>query len=148
MVCLQEVTCESLNEVIALGKEAGFHVVSPLQRGQVSCESFDVCLLLKITSLDCLRVKISPLPSPSARSLLQAHVVIRANGAMLSVATAHLTATADSAQHRQEELKFIMESLEALTNLDGAIFAGDVNMRREERGWEGLNKTCGYVSRK
>ena len=141
VVCLQEVTAESLNEVIALGKEADFHVVSPLQRGQVSAESFDVCLLLKMTSLDCLRVKISPLPWPSARSLLQAHVVLRANGAFLSVATAHLTATAQLAQQRQVELKFIMESLEALTNMDGAIFSGDVNMRREEPGWEGLNET-------
>ena len=148
VVCLQEVTAESLNEVIALGKEADFHVVSPLQRGQVSAESFDVCLLLKVTSLDCLRVKISPLPWPSARSLLQAHVVLRANGAILSVATAHLTATAQLAQQRQVELKFIMESLEALTHLDGAIFAGDVNMRREDRGWEGLNKTWGDDSRK
>ena len=138
VVCLQEVTAESLNEVIARGKEAGFHVVSPLQRGQVSVESFDVCLLLKVTSLDCLRVKISPVPWPSARSLLQAHVVLRANGAMLSVATAHLTATAQLAQQRQEELKFIFESLEALKNLDAAIFAGDVNMRREEPGRKGL----------
>ena len=141
VVCLQEVTAESLNEVIALGKEAEFHVVSPLQRGQVSAESFDVCLLLKVTSLDCLRVKISPLPWPSARSLLQAHVVLRGNGAILSVATAHLTATAQLAQQRQVELKFIMESLKALTNMDGAIFSGDVNMRREEPGWEGLNET-------
>ena len=144
VVCLQEVTAESLNEVIALGKEADFHVVSPLQRGQVSAESFDVCLLLKMTSLDCLRVKISPLPWPSARSLLQAHVVLRANGAILSVATAHLTATAQLAQQRQVELKFIMESLEALTNMDGAIFSGDVNMRREEPGWEGWNMIIIY----
>ena len=139
VVCLQEVTAESLNEVITLGKEADFHVVSPLQRGQVSAESFDVCLLLKMTSLDCLRVKI-----PSARSLLQAHVVLRANGAILSVATAHLTATAQLAQQRQVELKFIMESLEALTNMDGAIFSGDVNMRREEPGWECLNMIIIY----
>ena len=37
-----------------------------------------------------------------------------------------------------------MESLEALTNMDGAIFSGDVNMRREEPGWEGLNMIIIY----
>ena len=141
VVCLQEVTAECLNELIAKGKEAGFHVVSPLQRGQVSAESFDVCLLLNMTSLDCVRVKISPLPWPSGRSLLQAHVLVRANGAILSVGTAHLTATASLSQQRQAELQFIFGTLEALKGLVGAIFAGDVNMRREEHLLQGLGKT-------
>ena len=132
VVCLQEVTAECLNEVVAAAKSTCFHVVSPLQRGQVSAESFDVCLLLKTTTLDCLRVKISPLPWPSARTLLQAHVLVPANGAIVSVATAHLTATASLSQQRQAELQFIFGTLEALKDLDGAIFAGDVNMRREE----------------
>ena len=141
VVCLQEVTAECLNDLVAGGKERGFHVVSPLQRGQVSAESFDVCLLLNITSLDCLRVQISPLPWPSARSLLQAHVLVHGNGAFVSIATAHLTATAASAQQRQSELQFIFGSLEALKSMDAAIFAGDVNMRRDEPWSQGVSKT-------
>ena len=141
VVCLQEVTAECLNDLVAVGKARGFHVVSPLQRGQVSPESFDVCLLLNITSLDSVRVKISPLPWPSGRCLLQAHVLVRANGAFVSVATAHLTATAQAAPQRQAELKFIFGSLEALKSLDAAIFAGDVNMRRDEPWAEGVRQS-------
>ena len=141
VVCLQEVTAECLNDLLAVGKARGFHVASPLQRGQVSAESFDVCLLLNITSLDCFRVKISPLPWPSARSLLQAHVLVRANGAFVSVATAHLTATAEAAPQRQAELQLIFGSLEALKSLGAAIFAGDVNMRRDEPWPQGVSKS-------
>ena len=53
VVCLQEVTAECLNDLVAVGKARGFHVVSPLQRGQVSAESFDVCLLLNSALAVC-----------------------------------------------------------------------------------------------
>ena len=33
VLCLQEVTLQCLQELICLGKQEGFHVVSPLQRG-------------------------------------------------------------------------------------------------------------------
>ena len=53
VLCLQEVTLQSLQEIVSLGKQEGFHVVSPLQRGVVSAEGFDVCLLLRGSKLEC-----------------------------------------------------------------------------------------------
>ena len=132
VLCLQEVTLQCLQELICLGKQEGFHVVSPLQRGVVPAEGFDVCLLLRGSKLECMRVRISPLPRPSMRFFVQAHVLFRENGSMLVVATGHLTAGPDMKDQRSHELECIFRSLEAAQNVDTCIFAGDANMRRDE----------------
>ena len=51
VLCLQEVLLQCLQEIICLGKQEGFHVVSPLQRGVVPAEGFDACLLLRGSKL-------------------------------------------------------------------------------------------------
>ena len=132
VLCLQEVTLQCLQEIVCLGKQQGFHVVSPLQRGVVPAEGFDVCLLLRGSKLECMRVRISPLPRPSMRFFVQAHVLFRENGSLLVVATGHLTAGPDMKDQRSHELECIFRSLEAAQNVDACIFAGDANMRRDE----------------
>ena len=101
-------------------------------RGIVPAEGFDVRLLLRSSKLECMRVRISPLPKPSMRFFLQAHVLFRANGSMLVLATGHLTAGPDMKEQRSHELECIFRSLEAAQNVDACIFAGDANMRRDE----------------
>ena len=132
VMCLQEVTLQCLQEIVCLGKQEGFQVVSPLQRGVVPVEGFDVCLLLRASKLECMRVRISPFPKPSMRMFLQAHVLFRENCSMLVVATGHLTAGPDMKEQRSHELECIFRSLESTQNVDACIFAGDANMRRDE----------------
>ena len=145
VLCLQEVTLQSLQEIVSLGKQEGFHVVSPLQRGVVPAEGFDVCLLLRGSKLECMRVRISPLPKPSMRFFLQAHVLFRENGSMLVVATGHLTAGPDRKDQRSHELECIFRSLEAAQNVDACIFAGDANMRRDELFPKGVSPKTGVT---
>ena len=132
VMCLQEVTLQCLQEIVCLGKQEGFQVVSPLQRGVVPVEGFDVCLLLRASKLECMRVRISPFPKPSMRMFLQVHVLFRENCSMLVVATGHLTAGPDMKERRSHELECIFRSLESTQNVDACIFAGDANMRRDE----------------
>ena len=132
VMCLQEVTLQCLQEIVCLGKQEGFQVVSPLQRGLVPVEGFDVCLLLRASKLECMRVRISPFPKPSMRMFLQVHVLFRENCSMLVVATGHLTAGPDMKEQRSHELECIFRSLESTQNVDACIFAGDANMRRDE----------------
>ena len=131
VLCLQEVTPQCWDDLILLAKQESFCAVSPLQRGHVPVEGFDVCLLIRLAKLECVQVKISPLPKPSERSLLQADVILCENGALVTVATAHLTASAAMQKHRSDEMQFVLATLESRCK-DAAIFGGDCNMHREE----------------
>ena len=131
VLCLQEVTPQCWDDLILLAKQESFCAVSPLQRGHVPAEGFDVCLLIRLGKLECVQVKISPLPRPSERSFLQADVILCENGALVTVATAHLTASAEMQKHRSDEMQFVLATLESRCK-DAAIFGGDCNMRREE----------------
>ena len=123
VLCLQKVTLQCcLQKLICLGKQKGFHVVSPLQRGVVPAEGFDVCLLLRGSKLECVRVRILPLPRPSMRFFVQAHVLFRENGSVLVVAIGHLRAGPDIKDQRSHELECIFRSLEAAQNVDTCIF--------------------------
>ena len=86
----------------------------------------------------CLRVKVSPLPHPSPRAFLQAHALIHENGALVLVATGHLTAGSDKTEERSIELQSILRKLEATKGMDACIFAGDVNMRCDEVWSQGI----------
>ena len=90
--CLQEVTSVTLPAILAAGRELGYDVVSPAQRGHTMLEGFDVCILLRSSSLKRLRVGIVPLHSEGGRHMLHVQVQVKKNGACLAVATAHCTA--------------------------------------------------------
>ena len=132
VLCLQEVTLQCLQEVVAICQQEGFCVVSPVERGMVPAEGFGACIVMKESKLQCLRVKVSPLPHPSPRAFLQAHALIHENGALVLVATGHLTAGSDKTEERSIELQSILRKLEATKGMDACIFAGDVNMRCDE----------------
>ena len=125
--CLQEVTPVTLPSILAAGRELGYDVVSPAQRGHSMLEGFDVCILLRSTTLKRLRVGIAPLSSEGIRHMLHVQVQVKKNGACLALATAHCTAGQEERVRRTAEMEVIWESLEALT-VDGCIFAGDTNM--------------------
>ena len=65
------------------------------------------------------------------RSLLQADLILCENGALVTVATAHLSASAALQKHRSDEMQFVLASLESRCK-DAAIFGGDCKMHREE----------------
>ena len=129
--CLQEVTPVTLPSILTAGREMGYDVVSPAQRGHTMLEGFDVCILLRKTTLKRLRVGIVPLSPKGIRHMLHVQVQVKKNGACLAVATAHCTASKEERNQRTAELEVIWGALEALT-VDGCIFAGDTNMHAEE----------------
>ena len=129
---LQEVTRQCLEDLCLLGPQIGYEVVSPLLRGQAPAEGFDVCLLLKRHIVQSRRVTISPLPLPSSRRFVQVHVTLPANGCVLALATAHFTAGSNAEKERECELAAVLASLEALSQVDCCVFAGDLNMRSGE----------------
>ena len=139
LLCLQEVTLQCLQEVVAICQQEGFCVVSPVERGMVPAEGFGACIVMKESKLQCLRVKVSPLPHPSPRAFLQAHALIHENGALVLVATGHLTAGSDKTEERSIELQSILRKLEATKGMDACIFAGDVNMRCDEVWSQGIS---------
>ena len=129
--CLQEVTPVTLSSILTAGREMGYDVVSPAQRGHTMLEGFDVCILLRKTTLKRLRVGIVPLSARGIRHMLHVQVQVKKNGACLALATAHCTASKEERSQRTAELEVIWGALEALT-VDGCIFAGDTNMHAEE----------------
>ena len=129
--CLQEVTPVTLPSILAAGREMGYDVVSPAQRGHTMLEGFDVCMLLRKTTLKRLRVGIVPLSAKGIRHMLHVQVQVKKNGACLALATAHCTASKEERMQRTAELEVIWGALEALT-VDGCIFAGDTNMHVDE----------------
>ena len=130
--CLQEVTPATLPAILTAGRELGYDVVSPAQRGHTTLEGFDVCMLLRKGTVQRLRVGIVPLSTARIRHMLHVQVQVKQNGACLAVATAHCTAGKEDAMQRAAEMEVIWNALEALT-VDGCIFAGDTNMHAEER---------------
>ena len=130
--CLQEVTPATLPAILTAGRELGYDVVSPAQRGHTTLEGFDVCMLLRKFTVQRLRVGIVPLNTERIRHMLHVQVQVKQNGACLAVATAHCTAGKEDAMQRAAEMEVIWNALEALT-VDGCIFAGDTNMPAEER---------------
>ena len=129
--CLQEVTPVTLPAILAAGRELGYDVVSPVQRGHTTLEGFDVCMLLRNASLKRLRVGIVPLCAAGIRQMLHVQVQVKKNGAYLALATAHCTASKEERPQRSAEMEVIWGALEALT-ADGCIFAGDTNMHADE----------------
>ena len=129
--CLQEVTPVTLPAILAAGRELGYDVVSPVQRGHTTLEGFDVCMLLRNASLKRLRVGIVPLCAAGIRHMLHVQVQVKKNGAYLALATAHCTASKEERPQRSAEMEVIWGALEALT-VDGCIFAGDTNMHADE----------------
>ena len=129
--CLQEVTPGTLPAILAAGRELGYDVVSPVQRGHTTLEGFDVCVLLRNASLKRVRVGIVPLCAAGIRHMLHVQVQVKKNGAYLALATAHCTASKEERPQRSAEMEVIWVALEALT-VDGCIFAGDTNMHADE----------------
>eukprot|EP00438_Fugacium_kawagutii_P004174 Skav224695 [mRNA] locus=scaffold3171:233167:238543:- [translate_table: standard] len=140
VLCLQEVTVECSQELQTLCKDTNFQLVSPLHRGRVAAEGFDVCMIVNISTVDCLRVKSSPLPGETSRSCLQVELAVRENGSVLVVATAHLTAGTSLVSQRDLELHSVLTVLESFSEVDGCVFAGDTNMRVAESLPQGVSK--------
>ena len=130
--CLQEVTPATLPAILIAGRELGYDVVSPAQRGHTTLEGFDVCMLLRKATVQRLRVGIVPLSAGRIRHMLHVQVQVKQNGACLAVATAHCTAGKENAMQRAAEMEVVWNALEALT-VDGCIFAGNTNMHTEEK---------------
>eukprot|EP00435_Cladocopium_sp_Y103_P016818 s5576_g4.t1 len=72
--CLQEVTPATLPAILTAGRELGYDVVSPAQRGHTTSEGFDVCMLLRQVTVQRLRVGIVPLTTAGIRHMLHVQV--------------------------------------------------------------------------
>eukprot|EP00435_Cladocopium_sp_Y103_P051080 s1595_g15.t1 len=131
ILCLQEVTPQCVEALIPLARSNAYELVTPLQRGSASAEAFDVCMLLKRAAIRKLRVAISPLVADSPRRLLAVQFQLRSNGAVLAIATAHLTATANAVRQRAAELRSALSTVTAL-QVDGHFLVGDLNMQATE----------------
>ena len=129
--CLQEVTPGTLPAILAAGRDLGYDVVTPVQRGHTTLEGFDVCMLLRNATLKRVRVGIVPLSAAGIRHMLHVQVQVKKNGAYLALATAHCTASKEERPQRSAEMEVIWGALEALT-VDGCVFAGDTNMHADE----------------
>ena len=129
--CMQEVTPSTLPAILSAGRELGYDVVSPAQRGHSTLEGFDVCMLLRNATVTRLRVGVVPLTAAGVRHLLHVQVQVTKNGACLALATAHCTASAEFAAQRASEMEVVWRALEALPV--GGIFAGDTNTHASEK---------------
>ena len=98
VLCLQEVTPSCVQSLLEAGRQHDFEVVSPLFRGRHSAEGFDVAMLLKKHFFRKLRVSIEELGG-SGRCLLHVEVQVVQNGALVAIATAHLSASAEERVH-------------------------------------------------
>ena len=130
--CMQEVTPSTLPAILSAGRELGYDVVSPAQRGHSTLEGFDVCMLLRNATVTRLRVGVVPLTAAGVRHLLHVQVQVTKNGACLALATAHCTASAEFAAQRASEMEVVWNALEALP-VGGCIFAGDTNTHASEK---------------
>ncbi|CAJ1452102.1 unnamed protein product, partial [Effrenium voratum] len=129
---MQEVTPNTLPAILSAGRELGYDVASPAQRGHSTLEGFDVCMLLRNATVTRLRVGVVPLTAAGVRHLLHVQVQVTKNGACLALATAHCTASAEFAAQRASEMDVVWNALEALP-VGGCIFAGDTNTHASEK---------------
>ena len=131
VLCLQEVTPSCVQGLLVVGRQHGFEVVSPLFRGRHSAEGFDVAILLKKDFFRKLRVSIVEL-GESGRCLLHVGVQVVQNGALVAIATAHLSASAEEQKARTTELGQALSALEEVP-VDAMVLAGDLNMHADEK---------------
>eukprot|EP00435_Cladocopium_sp_Y103_P046938 s590_g13.t1 len=90
VMCLQEMSAACLGDLLQVSEQRGYDVISPLHRQVTALEGFDVCILLKRSTVRKLRVSVMGLGAESARRLLQVQLQLRGNGAILVLGTCHL----------------------------------------------------------
>eukprot|EP00435_Cladocopium_sp_Y103_P012388 s4938_g3.t1 len=108
VMCLQEMSAACLGDLLQVSEQRGYDVISPMHRQVTALEGFDVCILLKRSTVCKLRVSVMGLGPDSARRLLQVQLQVRGNGAILVLGTCHLTASRESAAVRMQELKAVV----------------------------------------
>jgi endonuclease/exonuclease/phosphatase family metal-dependent hydrolase len=132
VMCLQEVTGIALQDILASTEARSFQIESAIRHGlSCSAEGFDVAILYRAETFRLIQSKVTPLPCPSVRRLLQVKLHMIANGALVVAGTAHLTASRENASVRSAELDSCFKTLES-EDADVLLLVGDLNMHDGE----------------
>ena len=138
VLCLQEVTADSADWLQrALGSV--FDVVTPTHCGRAwQGEQHGVAVAVRKAAFHCQKPRLHLFTtSEQQRSLLTVELAACGGGPSLLVGTAHMESEQANAEARQRQMEEACELMRS-QSVDGAILAGDFNMRDTEAAAEAV----------
>ena len=133
VVCLQEVTSASTDWLSRnLAAEGKFTVITQAQCGGAwTTEAHGLAVVVRTERFDVKAQQHKTLTSDQERSLLTVQLRPKGTRMSLLVGTAHLESGAEGARARKTQVAQVREIMRD-KSADGAVFAGDLNLREKE----------------